>query len=107
MKSISALILIFLFSQTYCREVFYENLDYFPKNDQTTFDYGSLKLTRSKNKTLIYFKGNFTVLQNLGNEKLIIMELYNENALMARSVKSFCEFIKTETIFWPNLIKHR
>ena len=63
-----------------------------------------MKLTRSKDKTLIYFRGNFTVLTDLGNKKLVVLELHNENAMMVRSVKPFCVFVKEETIFWPSLI---
>ena len=107
MKSILATVSVFFYLSTeiICREVFYEDLAYFPKEPNTLIDYGSLKLTRSKDKTLIFLTGNFSILTNLGNEKLVILEIYNGNALMARSIKPFCEFVKGETIFWPSLIK--
>lgn len=102
---ILALVISKIAIEVSCREVYYEDLTYFPKESNNLIDYGSLKLTRSKDKTLIFLKGNFSILENLTNEKLMILEIYNENALMARSVKPFCEFVRGETIFWPKLVK--
>lgn len=88
-----------------CLEVYYDDLTYAPKDSNEIINYKSLKLSRSKDKTLIYFRGGFTILKDLGNEKQVILELHNENAMMVRSVKPFCIFVREETIFWPSLIK--
>ncbi|CAG9807133.1 unnamed protein product [Chironomus riparius] len=101
----SVLILLLFIVELSCLEVYYDDLTYFPKDSNDIINYRYMKLTRSRDKTLIYFRGNFTVLTDLGNQKLVVLELHNENAMMVRSVKPFCVFVKEETIFWPSLIK--
>jgi hypothetical protein len=44
-------------------------------------------------------------MQPLGNEKLIFLELHNKNSMMVKTAKPFCEFIRGETTFWPELIR--
>jgi hypothetical protein len=99
------LIFLLLLFGCWCREIYYEDLKYWPKNNSDLIEYETIKLTRSKNKTLIYFKGSFSLLKPLGNEKLVFMELHNRDALMVKNAKPFCEFIRSETIFWPELTK--
>jgi len=107
MKAIHCLTLILLIFivELRCLEVYYDDLTYYPTGTNEIINYRTFKLTRSKDKTLIFFRGNLTLLKNLGNEKLIVLELYNEKAMMVRSVKPFCVFVREETIFWPSLIK--
>lgn len=99
------ILLILEIAAVRCREVYFEDLMYFPKESNSVIEYGTLKLTRSKDKTLIFLRGNFSVSQDLGNTKNMMLELYNQNALMVKSVKPFCEFIKGETMFWPSMVK--
>ncbi|KAG5673765.1 hypothetical protein PVAND_003785 [Polypedilum vanderplanki] len=97
---------LLLIIDCYCRQIYFEELNYWPKEKSKVIDYGSMRLTRSRDKKFFYFKGSFTLLNSLANEKLVILELHKKDAIILRTIKPFCEFIRTETEFWPKLSRN-
>lgn len=106
MKTFSSIWLIFiLFSSSFCREIYFENFEYSPKKSPY-IDYDSLQVSRTKNKTIFFLRGNFSVFRSIGNDKPVTLELWKDKGLLLKSTQPFCNFIKGDNIFWPELVKN-
>lgn len=101
MKTFSTIIFI-LIPSVFCREIFFEDFEYGPI-ESDFINYGSLKVSRAKNKTVFFLRGNFSTSRDVGNDKLIHLELWKDKGLLIKSIQPFCNFIRGDNIFWPEL----
>lgn len=99
------LVLILIFPLTFCREIYYDDFKYSP-TESDFINYGSLKVTRSRNRTVFFLRGNFSIYREIGLDKRVTLELWKEKGLLLRSVNPFCNFIKNDNLFWPELLKN-
>lgn len=105
MKVIVVFLVVLLCDQFSTRNVTFESFDYSPEESEL-IDYGNLKLKKGKTKSVYTLKGNYSVKKNLGNEKLVSVEILNgAGVLLVRSNYAFCEFMRNEKMFWPELLK--
>jgi hypothetical protein len=88
------------------KEIIFDSFAYSPKTSDL-INYGSLRFVKSKKKKNTYtLRGNYTIKRELGNEKLVTFELFTRTGgLLTRRTYAFCEFTRTETMIWPDLVK--
>jgi hypothetical protein len=87
------------------RDVIINSADYNPK-ESNFVDYGTLKLMRNRKLKQYIVTGNFTLHKDIGNEKLLVMEVFNERRFrLIRLQFPFCDYMKKDDTFWPNLVK--
>jgi hypothetical protein len=102
----SSLWIVFtLLSLVFCREIYFQDFEYFPTESEF-IDYGSLKVSRTKNRTIFFLRGNFTISRDVGNDKPITLELWKDKGLLLRSIQPFCTFVRGDNIFWPELVNN-
>lgn len=104
-------ILVIIFMLVICHETFaartvsFDAFEYSPK-ESDLLDYGSLTLKQGKKKSSYVLNGNFTVKRTLGNEKIVVFEVWTRNnLLLVKTQYAFCEFTRIEKQIWPDLIK--
>lgn len=105
MKTLSTIFFSILILPVFCRDIYFEDFEYAP-TESDFMDYGSLKVSRAKNKTVFFLRGNFTLFRAIGNDKFITLELWKENGLLIKSIKPFCNFIRSDNIFWSELVNN-
>ena len=98
-------ILSFIISINCEREVLVEKFSPIRTNDETFMDYGTFRAAR-KSKNLYILAGNLEFKRNVGDKTNVRYEVFNEqNQLVFFGEKSFCEWMKTDTIIYPDLSK--
>lgn len=104
MRIIAVFLTFYVFCETFAaRNVTFDSFQYSPE-ESDLIDYGSLRLKKAKTKNIFTLNGNFTFKRTLGNEKIITIEILSRQAVLVRNVHPFCQFIKTEKLFWPDLL---
>lgn len=69
-------------------------------------DYGNLRMKKGKTKSVYTFKGNFSIRNDIGNEKLASVEIRTgSGGLLVKNTYAFCEFMKAEKLIWPEMMK--
>lgn len=98
--------LLLIFEVSESREIQFESFEYSPKKSDL-IGYGSLRLIKNKNKKNTFtLSGNYSVKRELGNEKVLIMDVMTKSgALLSRTVQTFCEFTRSESGIWPDFVK--
>jgi hypothetical protein len=87
------------------RDVIVNSADYNPK-ESDLIDYGTLKFLKNRKMKQYIMTGNFTLNSDIGNEKLLVMEVYNERQIRLLRVQfPFCEYMRNDQTFWPKLVK--
>jgi len=100
-------ILLITFSRTINgREVVINNAEYEPKESSDLMDYGNFKLLKNRQTREFIVKGNFTLHQSLGNEKILVVDVFRGTVRLTRVQYPFCEYMQRDTIFWPDLLKN-
>lgn len=102
------LVLLLLAISIICgaRDIIFDSFDYNPKGSNDLIDFGTLKLRKSKAKNTYNLRGNFTVKRPLGNEEIVIFEVYKrEGRMLVTTRYPFCEFTRIDKSFWPDLLK--
>lgn len=87
------------------RDVIINDAQYEPKESEF-MDYGSFKLMKNRQTREFVVKGSFTLHQNVGNEKIVIVDIYRGTVRLTRVQHPFCEYMQRDTVFWPDLLKN-
>lgn len=87
------------------RDVIINYAEYEPIKSEF-MDYGSFKLMKNRQTREFIVKGNFTLYQNVGNEKIVIVDIYRGAVRLTRMQYPFCEYMQRDTVFWPDLLKN-
>lgn len=105
MRLIIAILIIIYCKELLARNVTFESFNYSPE-ESDLIDYGNLKFKKGKNKSMYTLNGNFSIKRKMGNEKLVTIDIFNgAGNLLAKNTHVFCEFMRVEKIFWPELVK--
>lgn len=105
MKIIAVFLTFLMFVEILAgRSLTIDSFEYSPK-DSDLIDFSSLTLDKVKSKNDFVLNGNFTFKRNLGNEKTVTFEVLKSRVSLVRNVHAFCQFIKTEKMFWPDLVE--
>lgn len=86
------------------RSLTIDSFEYSPKYSDL-IDFSSLKLNKVESKNDFVLDGNFTFKRSLGNEKTVTFEVLKGRVALVRNVHAFCQFIKSEKMFWPDLVE--
>ena len=86
------------------RTVNFKSFTYWPK-ESDLIDFGTLKLTKIRNKNIFVLNGNYAISKNFGNEKLLTFILMRNGGQLARQTYAFCEYMNVDKTIWPELVK--
>lgn len=81
----------------------------YPNSKPDFINYGDLRLSK-KSRNSFVITGSFSLFMNIGNEFMSKFEALRQDSngeyriFMAGS-KSFCDFLKKETVIYPGLVK--
>lgn len=101
-----AIFLLAIFIICGARDIIFDSFDYTPKGSNDLIDFGTLKLRKSKAKNTFNLRGNFTLKRSLGNEKIVIFEVYKRaGGMLVTTRYPFCDFTTIDKSFWPELLK--
>lgn len=101
----SIILLIGFIHETLSREFVINSAEYEPK-ESDLIDYGDIKLLKNRQTREFVLKGNFTLHQNVGNEKTLVLEVYRGTLRLMRTQYMFCDYMNRDTVFWTGLVKN-
>lgn len=105
MRLIITIFVIIYIEELLARNVTFESFNYSPE-ESDLIDYGNLKFKKGKTKSVYTLNGNYSIKRKLGNEKLVTIDISNgAGILLTKNTHAFCEFMRVEKMFWPELVK--